>query len=144
MPRNPKDNADSPKNYKIKEKTRKKKKAQESGSDSDSSSDYQPGDEVEDMNTLEMQKFIQKIFPSKSGKERLKQLDKIDKMIDKSPANTLFVLQSTNYIEVDQHINCSASLNDFVNRYDKKLHNIKIYEMELEKYKRFMLLGVKS
>ena len=68
----------------------------------------------------------------------------IDKMIDKSPANTLFVLQSTNYIEVDQHINCSASLNDFVNRYDKKLHNIKIYEMELEKYKRFMLLGVKS
>ena len=83
MPRNPKDNADSPKNYKIKEKTRKKKKAEESGSDSDSSSDYQPGDEVEDMNTLEMQKFIQKIFPSKSGKERLKQLEKIDKMIDK-------------------------------------------------------------
>ena len=83
MPRNPKDNADSPKNYKIKDKTRKKKKAQESGSDSDSSSDYQPGDEVEDMNTLEMQKFIQKIFPSKSGKERIKQLEKIDKMIDK-------------------------------------------------------------
>ncbi len=83
MPRNPKDNADSPKNYKIKDKTRKKKKAQESGSDSDSSSDYQPGDEVEDMNTLEMQKFIQKIFPSKSGKERIKQLEKIDKMMDK-------------------------------------------------------------
>tara|TARA_B100000963_G_scaffold101393_1_gene87717 strand:- start:2395 stop:4833 length:2439 start_codon:yes stop_codon:yes gene_type:complete len=83
MPRNPKDNADSPKNYKIKDKTRKKKKAQESGSDSDSSSDYQPGDEVEDMNTLEMQKFIQKIFPSKSGKERIKQLEKIDKIMDK-------------------------------------------------------------
>ena len=83
MPRNPKDNADSPKNYKMKDKSKKKKKAQESGSDSDSSSDYQPGDEVEDMNTLEMQKFIQKIFPSKSGKERLKQLDKIDKMMDK-------------------------------------------------------------
>ena len=30
-----------------------------------------------------MQKFIQKIFPSKSGKERIKQLEKIDKMIDK-------------------------------------------------------------
>ena len=83
MPRNPKDNADSPKNYKMKDKSKKKKKAQESGSDSDSSSDYQPGDEVEDMNTLEMQKFIQKIFPSKSGKERLKQLEKIDKMMDK-------------------------------------------------------------
>ncbi len=83
MPRNPKDNADSPKNYKMKDKTKKKKKAEESGSDSDSSSDYQPGDEVEDMNTLEMQKFIQKIFPSKSGKERIKQLEKIDKMMDK-------------------------------------------------------------
>ncbi len=68
----------------------------------------------------------------------------IDAIIEKSPANTLFVLQSTNYIEVDQHINCSASLHDFVNRYDKKLHNIKIYEMQLEKYKRFMILGVKS
>ena len=83
MPRNPKDNADSPKNYKMKDKSKKKKKAEESGSDSDSSSDYQPGDEVEDINTLEMQKFIQKIFPSKSGKERIKQLEKIDKMIDK-------------------------------------------------------------
>ena len=62
MPRNPKDNADSPKNYKIKDKTRKKKKAQESGSDSDSSSDYQPGDEVEDMNTLEMQNLFKKYF----------------------------------------------------------------------------------
>ena len=83
MPRNPKDNADSPKNYKMKDKSKKKKKAQESGSDSDSSSDYQPGDEVEDMNTLEMQKFIQKIFPSKSGRERMKQLEKIDQMMDK-------------------------------------------------------------
>ena len=37
-------------------------------------------DEMEDMSTLEMQKFMQKIFPSKSGKERLKQLEKLDKM----------------------------------------------------------------
>ena len=83
MPRNPKDSTDSPKNYKIKDRSKKKKKSQESGSDSDSSSDYQPGDEVEDMNTLEMQKFIQKIFPSKSGRERVRQLEKIDKMMDK-------------------------------------------------------------
>ena len=83
MPRNPKDNADSPKNYKIKDKSKKKKKSQESGSDSDSSSDYQPGDDVEDVNTLEMQKFIQKIFPSKSGSHRMKQLEKIDQMMDK-------------------------------------------------------------
>ena len=83
MPLNPNDNDESPKNYKIMDKGKKKKKSQESGSDSDSSSDYHPGDEIEDMNNLEMQKFIQKIFPSKSGQERIKQLDKIDKMVNK-------------------------------------------------------------
>ena len=43
------------------------------------------GDESdeEEMNTLEMQKFIQKIFPSKSGKKRIKQLEKLDKIIKK-------------------------------------------------------------
>ena len=37
-----------------------------------------------DMDSRQLQKFIQKIFPSKAGKERLKQLDKIDKMITKN------------------------------------------------------------
>ena len=83
MPRTPNDKNESPKNYKMTDGGKKKKKSQESGSDSDSSSDYHPGDEVEEMNTLEMQKFIQKIFPSKSGRERINQLDKIDKMMDK-------------------------------------------------------------
>ena len=83
MPRTPNDKNESPKNYKMTDKEKKKKKSQESGSDSDSSSDYQPGDEVEEMNTLEMQKFIQKIFPSKSGRERINQLDKIDKRMEK-------------------------------------------------------------
>ena len=32
---------------------------------------------------LEIQKFIQKLFPSKSGKKRLEQLDKLDKLIKK-------------------------------------------------------------
>ena len=36
--------------------------------------------EDDEMDTLELQKFIQKIFPSKAGKERLKQLENIDKM----------------------------------------------------------------
>ena len=39
-----------------------------------------------DMSTLEMQKFMNKIFPSKSGKERLQMLeemDKINKTLDK-------------------------------------------------------------
>ena len=70
----------SPKNKKIPKKQE---------SDEDSSSDYDPQkDEIEDMDTLEMQKFIQKMFPSKSGKERLQQLVKIDKLMDKSKKNT--------------------------------------------------------
>ena len=36
------------------------------------------------MNPRELQKFIQKIFPSEAGKERLKQLEKLDNMIVKN------------------------------------------------------------
>ena len=36
--------------------------------------------EDDEMDTLELQKFIQKIFPSKSGQERLKQMQNIDEM----------------------------------------------------------------
>jgi len=63
----------------------KKKHAKKQESDDDSSSDYDPQkDELEDMNTLEMQKLMQKIFPSKNGKERLKQLEKLDILMDKN------------------------------------------------------------
>ena len=37
----------------------------------------------EEMNTRELQRFIQKIFPSKSGQERLEQLEKLDTMVQK-------------------------------------------------------------
>ena len=65
-------------------------------SDSDSDSDWLPPTDHhsdseesesignEDMNPRELQKFIQKIFPSDAGKERLRQLEKIDDMIDKT------------------------------------------------------------
>ena len=36
------------------------------------------------MDTRQLQKFIQKIFPSKAGKDRIDQLDKIDKMLQKN------------------------------------------------------------
>ena len=87
MPKS-KDDATSPKNKKIKKnKSRQLKKNQDS--DSDSSSDYDPvKDELyEDEsinNALDIQKFMQKMFPSKSGKDRLKQLEKLDKLIKKT------------------------------------------------------------
>ena len=37
----------------------------------------------DDFNAREFQKFVQKIFPSKSGKERIQQLEKIDEMLEK-------------------------------------------------------------
>ena len=43
-------------------------------------------DEKDDFDAREFQKFVQKIFPSKSGKERLKQLEKIDKIMEKDEA----------------------------------------------------------
>ena len=96
MPKKPQDMSDSPKigNYKLRARKKKqkelsKKKSSDSGSDSDSSSDYHPGDDLGDaeMNNLELQKFIQKIFPSKSGKQRLKQLEQIDKLMEKEEKN---------------------------------------------------------
>lgn len=60
-------------------------------SDNSSDSEWTPDMEFEEepeeeMDTLELQKFIQKIFPSKSGKQRLKQLEKIDKLKNKKQA----------------------------------------------------------
>ena len=67
----------------------------EASDDSDSDSDYNPeepvggsdsdseGDDCDDMDVREYQKFIQKLFPSRAGRDRLKQLDKLDKLIAK-------------------------------------------------------------
>ena len=64
----------------------------------DSDSDWRPADEdltdgepdslseeekETPFNTRELQKFIQKIFPSKSGAARLQQLQKLDKLLEK-------------------------------------------------------------
>jgi len=64
----------------------------------DSDSDWRPsGEEISEadpdslseeeqeipFNTRELQKFIQKIFPSKSGAARLQQLQKLDKLLEK-------------------------------------------------------------
>ena len=102
----PKTKGKSPKNDKGEEKKynfrkRKIKKyrtVEESSSEDDSdwipdedfiveeeseSEDELPHPPEESMDTLQLQKFIQKIFPSKSGQERLKQLEKIDELVKK-------------------------------------------------------------
>ena len=93
----------------TKDKTRNNKKIKEKhlASDTESDSDYDPEEDMdvlveeetdsseeeeeeeeeednkEDFNAREFQKFVQKIFPSKSGQERVRQLEKIDEMLEK-------------------------------------------------------------
>ena len=79
-----------------KRKNKKNYKIMEQSDDSDS--DWKPDDtsisdeepenisedeKEESFNAREFQKFIQKIFPSKSGAERLNQLEKLDKLLEK-------------------------------------------------------------
>jgi hypothetical protein len=59
------------------------------------------------------------------------------------PDNALIVLQSNNYFELEEHINCSADLNDFIKH--SKLTNIVFSEtLSLPNYDRFMIIGRKN
>ena len=56
--------------------------------------------------------------------------------------NSLIVLQSNNYFELDEHIRCATDLDDFV-----RMSNIApIWKgvMELPKYQRYMIIGRKN
>ena len=74
--------------------------------------------------------------------EHLNQKD-IDSIISKINEHTLIVLQSNNYKEINEHINCVDTKEDFANQYVSKLRNMKIYEKDFKKYKRFMIIGTK-
>lgn len=116
----------------TKDKTRKNKKTKEKhlSSDTDSDSDYDPEEEMdilveeetdsseeeeednkEDFNAREFQKFVQKIFPSKSGQERVRQLEKIDEMLEKKgkkkKSNTLTSQKKNKKITAEQTKNKS-------------------------------------
>ena len=74
--------------------------------------------------------------------EHLNQKD-IDSIISKINEHTLIVLQSNNYKKINEHINCVDTKEDFANQYVSKLRNMKIYEKDFIKYKRFMVIGTK-
>ena len=60
----------------------------------------------------------------------------------KIPDGKLVILQSNNYYEVDEHVNCVSSIEEFSTSAPMTtvLYN---GELELPKYKRFMLIGYK-
>ena len=61
---------------------------------------------------------------------------------DKIPDGKLVVLQSNNFYEVEEHINCVGSVEEFAA--NAPMQNI-LYsgELDLPKYRRFMLIGYK-
>jgi hypothetical protein len=58
------------------------------------------------------------------------------------PKGTKIVLQSNNYSELEEHVNCSETLDEFVKK--SKLNVEVAKELQLTKYKRFMIIGTKD
>jgi hypothetical protein len=62
--------------------------------------------------------------------------------LDLVPKNALIVLQSNNYFELDEHINCSIDIADFIKQ--SRLTDIKFADkLQLPKYDRYMIIGKK-
>lgn len=60
----------------------------------------------------------------------------------KIPTGTLVVLQNNNYYQIDEHINCVESINEF--KKDTPMQNLLFEgELNLQKYTRFMRIGYK-
>jgi ATP-dependent Lon protease len=80
------------KQYNFRDRKNKKKQplqiknANISDDDNDTSSDYDPmldeTEELEEVDKLEFQRFIQKLFPSKNQQQKIKQMEKLEKMLN--------------------------------------------------------------
>jgi hypothetical protein len=69
-------------------------------------------------------------------------IENFSKWYDNVPKGKLVILQSNNYFDVDEHVNCSDNLNDFSN--SASMTNTMFEgELSLQKYKRFMKIGFK-
>lgn len=65
-----------------------------------------------------------------------------DHWYEKIPEGKLVVLQSNNFIEIKEHVNCVFSLDEMIDQYEMN----KIFfsgEKKLEKYSRYTLVGIK-
>ena len=65
-----------------------------------------------------------------------------DEWYNKIPKNKLVILQSNNYFEIEDHINCSKSLDEFSD--SAPMTNV-LYEgyLDLDKYLRYMKIGIR-
>lgn len=69
-------------------------------------------------------------------------LDNFDRWYSRIPYGKLVILQSNNYFDVAEHVNCVKSVDEL--EASAPMTRV-IYkgELDLEKYKRFMLIGIK-
>jgi hypothetical protein len=68
--------------------------------------------------------------------------EQYEEWLNNVPEQTLIVLQSNNYFELEEHIRCSIDVEDFKNM--SKINVMYSGEFETPKYKRFMLIGKKK
>jgi hypothetical protein len=69
-------------------------------------------------------------------------IENFDQWYDLIPKDKIVILQTNNYIEIEDHINCSSSLGEF--RTQSPMTSV-LYEGELvlDKYTRYMRIGIK-
>jgi hypothetical protein len=68
--------------------------------------------------------------------------EQYEQWLNNQPDDALFVIQSNNYFELDEHVRCSTDLDDFM-----RMSKIKPYwrgTFETPKYTRFMIIGKKK
>jgi hypothetical protein len=58
------------------------------------------------------------------------------------PSAALIVMQSNNYFELDEHINCVGSAEELAKKV--KFSSYETYKLETPKYTRFMVIGRKN
>jgi len=69
-------------------------------------------------------------------------IENFQEWYDLIPDGKLVVLQSNNFFDVEEHVNCVGSIEEFVVK--APMHNILFSgKLNLPKYKRFMLIGYK-
>ena len=69
--------------------------------------------------------------------------DDFNKWIDLLPTTTRIILQSNDYFGIAEHVNCSASLEEF-DKITPMSETLYIGKFDFTKYSRFMKIGYKQ
>ena len=68
--------------------------------------------------------------------------EQYEQWLSNQPDDALFVVQSNNYYELEEHINCSSDIDEFLTK--SKLTPIWRGLLETAKYTRYMIIGKKQ